>query len=70
MFSRIESGLTYGDSTGQMGVTDVSSGNQHFILAHKGLISSLTYTVCGRLLLSSGTDCKGNEVKVHKNVSE
>ena len=66
MFSHINTCLAYGDSTGQVGVCDVSSGSQHFkcILAHEGIISSLAYTTCGRLLFSGGNDCKGNKVKL------
>ena len=66
MFSHINTYLAYGDSTGQVGITDISSGTQHFksIVAHEGIILSLAYTMCGQLLLSGGNDCKGNEVKL------
>lgn len=63
-FFRIDTYLTYGDSTGQVGIMDVLSGSQQFkcIMAHDGNISSMAHTPCGRLLISGGNDCKGNEV--------
>ena len=64
-FSHIDSCFAYGDSTGQIGIIDVSSGTQHSFVAHEGPISSLAYTSCGQLLLSGGKDCKSNEVNIN-----
>jgi hypothetical protein len=56
-FAHVNTYLAYGDSTGQLGVLDTASGNQHFkcVMGHTGSnISSLAYTTCGRLLISGG----------------
>ena len=55
-FAYVNTYLAYGDSTGQIGVLDTVSGNQHFkrVIGHRGSASSLAYTTCGQLLVSSG----------------
>ena len=58
MFSRINTRLAIGDSTGQVHVIDVSChcGSQQLkYAAHEGIISSLAYTACGQLF-SGGND--------------
>lgn len=61
MFSRINTCLAIGDSTGQVHVIDVSCGSQQLkYAAHEDIVSSLAYTASGQLLFSGGNDCKGN----------
>ena len=63
MFSRINTCLAIGDSTGQVHVIDVSCGSQRLkYAAHEDIVSSLAYTACGQLLFSGGNDCKGNNL--------
>ena len=55
--------VAYGNSRGSINVLNTVIGRQKYTIpAHKGSISSLAYTSCGRFLVSGSCENKGNLV--------
>lgn len=67
-FEKFGHNVACGHSTGSIDILDIAVGCQKYIPAHKGSISSLAYTSCGRFLVSGSSE-KKKRLSTHGLVS-